>query len=76
MKATSKLNIVALTLLAGLLSLESATAADLEVRSHHKRYSHVASLEQVSYVPSECSVGWWQTVVASHVRPRWAMRCR
>ena len=72
MRASSKLKLVALAL-AGLLPIGSAFAADLDVRPHHKRYRHVASLE---YPPSACRVGWWQTVRHGHVQPRWAVRCR
>lgn len=66
---------VVLALIAGLVSIASASAADLDVRSHHKRYRQVASLEQVAYTP-ECRAGWFQTMRANHVRPRWEMRCR
>ena len=73
MRTSSKLKLVGLALV-GLLPIGSVFAADLDVRPHHKRYRHVASLEQV-YAP-ECRVGWWQTMQDNHVRPRWAVRCR
>jgi len=74
-RSSSKLKLFALAL-AGLFPIGSALAADLDVRPHHKRYRHVASLEQVVYTPGDCRIGWWQTVREGHVRPRWAMRCR
>lgn len=75
MRTGSKPKVIVLAVLAGLFSFGSAIAADLDVRPHHKRYRQVASLERVAYTP-ECRVGWWQTIRANHVRPRWEMRCR
>jgi len=73
--ARAKPSTVLLALVAGLLSLQSVSAAEIELRPPHKRYRH-AYVEQVAYVPDGCRVGWWQTIQSGHVRPRWAMRCR
>jgi hypothetical protein len=73
--SSSKSKLIVFALVTRLVSIASASAADLDVRPYHKRYRQVASLEQVAYTP-ECRVGWWQTMRANHVRSRWEMRCR
>jgi hypothetical protein len=69
-------NVILLAAVAGLLSADIASAADLDVRTRGVRARRVAALEQVVYTPGECRVGWWQTLRAGHVRPLWGVRCR